>query len=32
MTMKQVVCHALMAFGVPVAPSGLEDRTPRRKG
>jgi hypothetical protein len=31
MTMKQVVCHALEAAGVPVAPADLEDRTPRRR-
>ena len=31
MTMKQVLCHALQAAGLPVAPADLEDRTPRRK-
>ena len=31
LTMKQVVCQALAAAGVPVAPADLEDRTPRRK-
>jgi hypothetical protein len=31
LTMKQVVCHALEAAGVRVAPADLEDRTPRRK-
>jgi hypothetical protein len=31
LTMKQVVCHALEAAGVSVAPADLEDRTPRRK-
>jgi hypothetical protein len=31
LTMKQVVCHALQAAGVAVAPSDLEDRTPKRK-
>lgn len=30
-TMKQVVCQALEAAGVAVAPADLEDRTPRRK-
>lgn len=30
-TMKQVLCHALQAAGVAVAPTDLEDRTPRRK-
>lgn len=31
LTMKQVVCQALADAGVLVAPSDLEDRTPRRK-
>ncbi len=31
LTMKQVVCQALEAAGVPMAPADLEDRTPRRK-
>jgi hypothetical protein len=31
LTMKQVVCQALDAAGVPVAPADLEDRTPRRR-
>ncbi len=31
LTMKQVVCQALEAAGVPVAPADLEDRTPRRR-
>ena len=31
LTMKQVVCQALTAAGVAVAPADLEDRTPRRK-
>jgi hypothetical protein len=31
LTMKQVVCHALQAAGVAVAPADLEDRTPRRR-
>jgi hypothetical protein len=31
LTMKQVVCHALDAAGVAVAPADLEDRTPRRR-
>jgi hypothetical protein len=31
LTMKQVVCQALEAAGVYVAPADLEDRTPRRK-
>jgi hypothetical protein len=31
LTMKQVVCHALQAAGVAIAPSDLEDRTPRRR-
>ncbi len=31
LTMKQVVCHALQAAGVQVAPADLEDRTPRRR-
>lgn len=30
MTMKQVVAHALVAFGVEIVPDDLEDRTPRR--
>ena len=32
LTMKQVVCQALMAAGVEVTPADLEDRTPRRQG
>ena len=31
LTMKQVVCQALEAAGVPVARADLEDRTPRRR-
>jgi hypothetical protein len=31
LTMKQVVCQALEAAGVAVAPADLEDRTPRRR-
>ena len=31
LTMKQVVCQALSAAGISVAPADLEDRTPRRK-
>ncbi len=31
LTMKQVVCQALEAAGVVVAPADLEDRTPRRR-
>ena len=31
LTMKQVVCQALEAAGIAVAPSDLEDRTPRRR-
>lgn len=31
LTMKQVVCQALTAAGISVAPADLEDRTPRRK-
>lgn len=31
LTMKQVVCQALSAVGVDVAPADLEDRTPRRR-
>lgn len=31
LTQKQVVCMALAASGVAVAPADLEDRTPRRK-
>jgi hypothetical protein len=31
LTMKQVVCQALSAAGVAVAPADLEDRTPRRR-
>lgn len=31
LTQKQVVCFALAASGIAVAPSDLEDRTPRRK-
>jgi hypothetical protein len=31
LTMKQVVCQALLAAGVAVAEADLEDRTPRRK-
>ncbi len=31
LTMKQVVCQALMAAGVEVTPADLEDRTPRRQ-
>ena len=31
LTMKQVVCQALDAAGVYVAPADLEDRTPRRR-
>jgi hypothetical protein len=31
LTMKQVVCQALEAAGVPVASADLEDRTPRRR-
>jgi hypothetical protein len=31
LTMKQVVCQALGAAGVAVAPADLEDRTPRRR-
>jgi len=31
LTMKQVVCQALEAAGVPVAAADLEDRTPRRR-
>jgi hypothetical protein len=30
LTMKQVVCQALAAAGISVAPADLEDRTPRR--
>jgi hypothetical protein len=32
LTQKQVVCHALAAVGLTVAPTDLEDRTPRRHG
>ena len=31
LTMKQVVCQALDAAGIGVAPADLEDRTPRRR-
>ena len=31
LTVKQVVCHALEAAGVAVAPADLENRTPRRQ-
>jgi hypothetical protein len=31
LTQKQVVCLALAASGVAVAPADLEDRTPRRR-
>lgn len=31
LTMKQVVCQALDAAGVVVAPADLENRTPRRR-
>ena len=31
LTMKQVVCQALDAAGIGVAPSDLEDRTPKRR-
>lgn len=31
LTQKQVVCRALAAAGIAVAPDDLEDRTPRRK-
>ena len=31
LTMKQVVCQAMEAAGIQVAPADLEDRTPRRK-
>lgn len=31
LTQKQVVCRALAASGIAVAPADLEDRTPRRR-
>ncbi|MCW3476892.1 hypothetical protein [Limobrevibacterium gyesilva] len=31
LTQKQVVCRALAAAGLAVAPADLEDRTPRRR-
>ena len=31
MTLKQVICHALAGWGVPVAEIDKEDRTPHRK-
>lgn len=31
LTMKQVVCQALDVAGIGVAPSDLEDRTPKRR-
>ena len=31
LTQKQLVCRALAASGVAVAPADLEDRTPRRR-
>jgi hypothetical protein len=31
LTQKQLVCRALAASGVTVAPADLEDRTPRRR-
>jgi hypothetical protein len=31
LTQKQVVCLALAASGIAVAPADLEDRTPRRR-
>jgi hypothetical protein len=31
LTQKQVVCRALAAAGIAVAPADLEDRTPRRR-
>lgn len=31
LTMKQVVCQALVAAGIQVAQEDLEDRTPRRR-
>lgn len=31
LTQKQVVCQALAASGLSVAPADLEDRTPRRR-
>lgn len=31
LTMKQVVCHALLEAGLQVAVADMEDRTPRRK-
>lgn len=31
LTMKQVICQALQSAGVAVAPTDLEDRTPRRR-
>jgi hypothetical protein len=31
LTQKQLVCRALAASGVVVAPADLEDRTPRRR-
>ncbi len=30
-TQKQVICRALAAYGLPVDPLDLEDRTPRRQ-
>jgi hypothetical protein len=32
LTQKQLVCQSLAAAGVTIAPSDLEDRTPRRRG
>lgn len=31
LTQKQLVCRALAASGIVVAPADLEDRTPRRR-
>jgi hypothetical protein len=31
-TMKQLIAEGLQSIGIDVAPSDLEDRTPRRKG
>jgi hypothetical protein len=31
LTQKQLVCRALAASGIAVAPADLEDRTPRRR-
>lgn len=31
LTQKQVICQALAAMGIAVAPADLEDRTPRRR-